>query len=360
MRRYILLLPLFLFLALPAQGISLEETVDYPQLERASRAYLDEYLGLDDAENGAAGAQAILEGGLGRLPGLLRQAGGSVMALVGVAMLCGLAESIREELGGGGLSPVCLAGAVAVATIAVAQVNSLMGLGRETLGQMETFSRLLMPVVTAACAATGAPVSAAARQSLVLFFLSLLVSLAERLIAPLIYAYVATATAHAALENEGLGRLAALLRRGASALMTGFFTAFVALLAVSGALSGSADAMTQKAAKAALSSFVPVVGGILSDAAEAVAAGAGALRSTVGVLGLLTVLAICILPFLRLGVHYLLYKLSAALCATVCPGPVAALVDDIGSAFALLMGLVGGGGFILYVALITSVKAVTG
>lgn len=79
-----------------------------------------------------------------------------------------------------------------------------------------------------------------------------------------------------------------------------------------------------------------------------------------GVLGLLTVLAICILPFLRLGVHYLLYKLSAALCATVCPGPVAALVDDIGSAFALLMGLVGGGGFILYVALITSVKAVTG
>ena len=116
----------------------------------------------------------------------------------------------------------------------------------------------------------------------------------------------------------------------------------------------------QKAAKAALSGFVPVVGGILADAAEAVAAGAGALRSAVGLLGLLTVLAICILPFLRLGAHYLIYKLSAALCATVCPGPVAALVDDIGSAFALLMGLVGGGGFILYVALITSVKAVVG
>ena len=360
MRRYLLLLPLLALLVLPVQGATLEETTGYPQLERASRAYLEEYLDLNKVEPGADSAQAILEGSLERLPGLLRQASRSAIALVGVALLCGLTETLREELGGGGLDPVRLAGAAAVAAIAVSQVNALMGLGQETLGQMETFSRLLMPVVTAACAATGAPVSAAARQRLVLFFLSLLVSVAERLISPLIYAYVATATAHAALENEGLGRLATLLKQGASALLTGFFTLFVALLAVSGAVSGSADAMTQKAAKAALSGFVPVVGGILADAAEAVAAGAGALRSAVGLLGLLTVLAICILPFLRLGAHYLIYKLSAALCATVCPGPVAALVDDIGSAFALLMGLVGGGGFILYVALITSVKAVVG
>ena len=64
MRKYILLLPLFLFLALPARGASLEEAVGYPQLERASRAYLDEYLGLDRAEDGAAGAKAILDLGL--------------------------------------------------------------------------------------------------------------------------------------------------------------------------------------------------------------------------------------------------------------------------------------------------------
>ena len=74
--------------------------------------------------------------------------------------------------------------------------------------------------------------------------------------------------------------------------------------------------------------------------------------------GLLTVLAICILPFLRLGVHYLVYRLTAALCATVCSGPEVKLIDDIGSAFALLLGLVGGGGLILYVSLIAAVKGV--
>ena len=62
--------------------------------------------------------------------------------------------------------------------------------------------------------------------------------------------------------------------------------------------------------------------------------------------------------FDRLGIHYLVYRLTAALCATVCPGPEAKLIDDIGSATALLLGLVGGGGLILYISLIAAVKGV--
>ena len=84
------------------------------------------------------------------------------------------------------------------------------------------------------------------------------------------------------------------------------------------------------------------------------------MKGTVGVVGLLAVLAICLSPFLRLGVHYLVYKCAAALTATVLPGPVAGLIDGIGSAFALILGMVGGGGMILYVALITSIRAAGG
>ena len=72
------------------------------------------------------------------------------------------------------------------------------------------------------------------------------------------------------------------------------------------------------------------------------------------------VLALCVLPFLELGCHYLVYKCAAALTATVTPGPEASLMDAIGSAFALVLGMCGGGAMILYIALITSLKAVSG
>lgn len=352
---------LLLFL-LPAHASELERAVGADRLTGAAQEYLDGYLDAGEltGEDWGAGAAAILEKGGAALPGILRGAGRSGVLLLAVAMLCGLAESVREEVGSDGLDPIRLAGAAAVTAIAVADVNTLMGLGREALGRIDLFSKALLPTVTAAGAAAGMPAASVARQGATLLFLGLLITLADRLILPVLYAYVAAQAAYAALDNNGLKRLAGLIKWGATGMLTILLTGFTFYLTISGAVAGNADAMSQKAAKTVLSGMVPVVGGILSDAAETVVAGAGMVKGTVGVVGLLTVLAICVIPFLQLGAHYLVYKWAAALTATVTTGPAAELIDAIGSAFALMLGMVGGGGMILYIALITSIKVVGG
>lgn len=362
MRPLLTLLALLALLLLPARAAGLEEAAGVEEFRRASESYLDGYLDIGEASSGdfAAGAKAILDTGSGELPGILRRSGRSGALLLAVTLLCAVSETLRQELGGGGLDPIRLAGAAAVTAIAVIDVNALLGLGRQAMERMDEFSRLLLPVVTALCAAGGQPAAAVARQGATLLFLNLLLTVADKLILPLIYAYVAACAAHAALGNDGLRRVGELLKWAAGGLLSLLFTGFVVYLTVSGAVAGNADALTQKAAKTAISGMVPVVGGILSDAAETVVAGAGVLKGTVGVVGLLAVLCVCLVPFLQLGCHYLVYKLSAALCATVSPGPTACLVDAIGSAFALVLGMTGGGAMILYVALITSIKAVGG
>lgn len=340
----------------------LSNQVGLNALQNAAGAYLDGYLNtsaLTGSDLGS-GAKAILNGQRANLPGILRGVCRSGAVLMLVALLCGLAGSVGEELGSGGLAPHRLAGAAAVCAIAVVDVNSLMSLGRQALEQMKSFSALLLPTVTAACAAAGEPVSAVARQGATLVFFDLLISLTERFLLPLVYAYLAAVTAAAALDNDGLKRLGGLIKWACTGLLTGLLTLFVFYLTFTGAVAGNADALAQKAAKTALAGMVPVVGSILSDAAETVVAGAGVLKGTVGVVGLLTVLAICLTPFLQLGLHYLAYKCAAALSATAAPGFTSGLIDAVGSAFALMVGMVGGSGVILYVALVTSVKAVGG
>lgn len=345
-----------------AQAEELSEAVGLDGFMGAAEAYLDGYLNVESLSgNGfAQGVGAVLSGGMGEVKGVLRRAVKSGTLLLGVALVCSLAGAVREELGGGSLDPVRLAGAAAVTVIAAADVSVLLGLGRKALEEMEAFSKLLLPTVTAACAAAGTPAAAAARQAAVLLFLGSLLMLVDRFILPLVYAYIAAQAAGAALGNDGLRRLGALLKWVATGLLSLLITGFVLYLSVTGAVAGNADAMAQKAAKTAISGMIPVVGGILSDAAEAVVAGAGILKGTVGVVGLLAVLAICLSPFLYLGIHYLVYKCAAALTATMLPGPIAGLIDSIGSAFALILGMVGGGGMILYVALITSIRMVVG
>lgn len=346
--------------ALSDTQLSAETGLD--ALQNAAGAYLDGYLNTSalTGSDFGSGARAILDGQRTSLPGVLRGVCRSGAVLMLVALLCGLAGSVGEELGSGGLAPHRLAGAAAVCAVAVVDVNSLMSLGRQALEQMKSFSALLLPTVTAACAAAGAPVSAVARQGATLIFFDLLISLTERLLLPLVYAYLAAVTAAAALDNDGLKRLGGLIKWACTGLLTALLTVFVFYLTFTGAVAGNADALAQKAAKTALAGMVPVVGSILSDAAETVVAGAGVLKGTVGVVGLLTVLAICLTPFLQLGLHYLVYKCAAALSATAAPGFAAGLIDAVGSAFALMVGMVGGSGVILYVALVTSVKAVGG
>lgn len=285
----------------------------------------------------------------------LREALRSGVLLFTVALLGGLAESLRSDKVAGG-DGVRFATTVCVTALAVSDVNSLMGLGRETLTKMNTFSLTLLPTMTVATAAAGAPTSAVVRQSATLFFLELLMTLLGKVLLPLILAYTAMLAAHAALGNEGLKRVAGMLKWSANGLLTLLLSGFVLYLTVTGAVAGSTDALTQKAAKTALSGMVPVVGGILSDAAETVVAGAGVVKGSVGVAGLLVVLCICLVPFLRLGLHYLVYKLTATLVSLVTEGTAAGLIDAIGSAFALVMGAVAGGGLIIYISIITSLQ----
>ena len=134
-----------------------------------------------------------------------------------------------------------------------------------------------------------------------------------------------------------------------------FFFVFLMLMAASGA----ADALTVQLTRSAIATAVPVVGSILSDATGAVLAGAGMLKSAVGVFGLLAVLAICLTPFVTMAVQYLLYKLAAFLAGAVGPPELRDLIDGLAGAFGLVLGMTGACALLLLVSVLSSVAAVT-
>ena len=222
-----------------------------------------------------------------------------------------------------------------------------------------SFPLNLLPVVAVLTAATGAATGAAVRQGATVLFSDLLIGAIDTLLVPIVYAYVAVCAAHAAVGNEGLKKLASVLKWVVTSLLTAVLLAFVGYLTASGAIAGSADAAAIKTAKMAISRAVPGVGGILADAAETVLVGAGVLRGTVGIVGMLGVLAICLIPFLQLAFHYLTYKLAAALIGTVSDKRLSDLLDSIGGAFGIVLGMTGACALMLLVSLASAVKAVT-
>lgn len=343
--------------ASPEQALVLQEDkFGIEELERAAEhagGIADYGVTLDE------GLSQLLAEGVSEAGGIIKSALRSGVVLMVIVMFGAIANGLNGGILKAEAPAIALAGSLAIAAVSISDVNAMLGLGRKTIEQIGDFSNVLLPVVAAVTAATGAVTGAAVRQMAAVLFSNLLINLINGVLSPLLYAYLAVAIAHAALGNEGLKRLGTFLKWGAVTILSGTMVAFVGYLTISGVVAGSADAMAIKTAKFAISGAIPVVGGILSDAAETILSSAGVLKGSVGVFGTVTVLGLCMLPLLRISVHYLLYKLIAALSGAIGPPPICTLIEQIGGAFGLMLGMTGACGLLVLIALVSSVTAVS-
>ena len=336
------------------------QTLGMDELEEVGEAYTGQETVGEDLDV-AASFRHITQLGKDALGGVVKSSVRSCVLLLAVTLLCGLAEGLKAGAGESGLSVTTLAAALAIAAIAVGDVHSLLALGQEAMDNMKSLGDVLLPAVSMATAASGTPAMAVVKHGATILFSDFLIRLINSLLIPLCYAFVAANVAWAALGNDGLKRLGGLIKWLITIVLSAVLLIFVGYLNLSGVISGGADAATVKAAKFTISNLVPVVGGVISDTAETLLAGASVLRNAAGVFGMLAVLGICVVPFLNLGAHYLLYRCTAALAATVSgDGRVTGLIEALGAAFGLILAMTASCAVLLVVAMVSAVSAVTG
>ena len=334
MRKSMVILLLAWWLVAPAWGAELPREVR-DALPAAAEEITEE---LEDPASLSEGLSRLWDRALGYVEEAVRQSIGGGVVLLAAAVLCALTEECMDAAGGK-VHFVPMAGALAITLAAAGSVKTMMGLGQETVEELNTFSKALLPTLSAAVAASGGIVSASVRQVATIFFVDLLLSLIRGLLLPLVYFYVAAAAA--------------------DAMLTGALALFTLYLTVSGAAAGSADTVTARLARSAVG-VLPVVGSILADAADSVLAGAGAVKNTVGAAGLLAVLAVCLLPLVRLGVQYLVYKTAAFLAGILGAEQLTGLIDALGGAFGLIFGMTGACGLLLLISISSALGVVTG
>jgi len=368
MKHWLIAIALVLLLSAPALALSEEELYDL-QSEAIGTYELEQYmpeetsgllgqLGIDSGTSFENGLSRIWDYVLGQLGGVFREAARSAAIVMVIALLAGLAGRIYEGSGESVPDFVPLVGVLATAGVAIGSSSAFIGLGASTLQQLDTFSSALLPTMAAAGAASGALTSAAVKYAGTVLFLDILMTVTTRVIMPLIYAYIAASIGAAAFDSEGLRGAANLLKWVTGALITTIMMTFVGYLTITGVVSGSADVVTTRVAKTTISTALPVVGRIVSDAAETVLAGAAMVRNGIGVLGLLAVLAVCLLPILQLGAHYLMFKAAAGLSGTVTDKRIGGLIGNLGTAFGMVMGLTGAGAMMLFFSIVSMMRMV--
>lgn len=303
------------------------------------------------------GAAVILERSIAETKQYLFSGMRSVATLLIGVILLGTMETVMSD---GKMARYTTAvGTLWITAVSSGDVSALIGLGQETIARISELSKLLMPALAAATAAAGGVNAASVRQVGTVLFSDLVLTVIERFLLPLLYLFIGAGAADAVLESGALDSIGSFLKKIITWILRGLLILFTTYLTVSGAVAGTVDAQTIRLAKTAVSTAVPVVGRILAEASEAVLAGAGVLRGMIGVFGALAILSICLVPFLRLGVQYLLYQGAGFAAQAVGPAKLGKLMLKLGDAFALVLGMTAACAMILIISLVSTLTVVT-
>ena len=242
-----------------------------------------------------------------------------------------------------GMTEKCcdLVGAVCIAGLLLGSANSLIRLGTDTVEEISQYGKLLLPVMTTALAAQGGLTTSASLYVGTAAFDTLLSGVIASVMVPMVYIYLALAAANAAIGDDLLKKLRDFLKWLMTWVLKTVLYVFTGYMGITGVVSGTTDAAALKAAKLTISGVVPVVGGILSDASEAVLVSAGVVKNAAGIYGIFAVLALIAEPFFRIGVHYLILKFTAAVCGIFASKRITELIGDFTSVMGLLLAMTG-------------------
>ncbi len=211
--------------------------------------------------------------------------------------------------------------------------------GQEAVDVMVSFVQALLPVLLTLLAATGGFTTAAILHPAILGSLAVIGTFIKDVVLPLITFGVLLGFVGRMSEGLQISRLAGLLRNTGLALLGVVATVFIGVLTVQGVAGTVASGVALRTARYATGAFVPVIGGMLADAFEAVIGTSLLLKSAVGMAGMVVIFFAVAFPAAKLIAMSFIFKLSGALVQPL-EGQMAASLDDIGGGLLSIFAVV--------------------
>ena len=340
----------FTAVALPLVSVSASAIeIPIPEVPRFASPYMP-----PEPQNLGEGIRYILGQAGSFLRPDLKEASGVCLGIVCVVMILAVMRCIP----GASARVVDLAGAVSLSVLMFSSAGSLVNLASETVRQISEYGKLLLTAMTAALAAQGGITKSAALYTATAVFDGILCSLISSLLIPLVYVFLAVSVVGAAIGEDMLKKCRDGIKWLTTWSLKTLLYIFTGYIGLTGVISGTTDAASLKAAKLTIAGVVPVVGGILSDASEAVLVGAAAIKNAAGLYGFFAVCAICIGPFVKIGVHYLMLRITAILCSIFAGKTQSELIQDFAGAMGMLLGMTGAVSMMFLISLICYMRGV--
>lgn len=228
---------------------------------------------------------------------------------------------------------------ILIVTLIMSNFTDIVEMVRESLQNLINFSNCLIPLLITLIISTGNIVSANIIQPILLFLITFIGNFINMVIIPIILISTILSIISKISDKIQLSKLSKFFKSSVVWILGVILTIFVGVLSIEGTLGSSVDGITSKTAKAAVSSFIPIVGKILGDAVDTVIGCTTILKNGVGIVGVIVIIGICILPIIKLVLLMITYYIGAAICEPIADSKIVNLLTGMGETFKVLLAI---------------------
>ena len=168
-----------------------------------------------------------------------------------------------------------------IVSVILQNFSSIIEDTKITINNLTGMMNTLVPLLITLMLTTGSMVSANVVQPVLFFLIGVIGNFISSFIIPLVLIGMSLSIVSNLSDNIKLDKLSKYMKSSVIWILGIILTIFVCLLSVEGTLSSSVDGITAKTAKAAVSSFVPIVGKVLGDSVDTVIGCASILKNAV-------------------------------------------------------------------------------
>ncbi|MBQ3004959.1 MAG: hypothetical protein IJD88_03420 [Clostridia bacterium] len=176
---------------------------------------------------------------------------------------------------------------------------------------------VFVPIFVAIISLNGNPLTAASYNSLMLLAAQTVSQMSNYFIKPCVAIFFALGLSSSVSTEFNFRALADEIKKIATIVLSFIASMFFSFLSLRGGLANASDSMGLKGVKFLLSSFIPVVGGAISEGYSSILGSLSLLKGVVGTFGICAVALINIPIITELLIWSLVLRLSSAVAGTV-------------------------------------------
>jgi stage III sporulation protein AE len=283
---------------------------------------------------------------------------GILVKLAVLVVICALLKNLKSNFindsAGEIAFHVCYIMTVSVLLVGF---GTVVKMSTDIIGRMVGFMYAVVPVIFALLVSGGNITAGGILHPVFLMVIETSASIIKNFFVPLVFLSTILSIVNNISDRIQLARMASLIKQVIAWALGALLTGFVVIILLQGTIGSVIDGAASKAAKFAVSAFIPVVGKTLADAADTVLGCTLLVKNAAGSAAIIGILLILIAPMIRIIALAAMYKVAGALLEPISESRITNCINDVAGSMLQIFAMTAAVAFMFIILVAALVSA---